>query len=299
MRHKAQPTNPYRVLVADYDAQSRSFITKLLEYYSIEVVEVAAGVDACNAVLKDNKGFDLVIMDIKMPIIDGIEFMYVLDRALGGRRPPVILQLPYQDDNLMMQAITAGAVFCLPKPYSQRMLFTQTKAALKRCNKNNAYYSKPGLNVEAEGTMLFRSFAECDAIIESLANISSQAIRLRLGLRELMYNAIEHGHLKIAPKERAAKKHSVSEETSERKIAKTNTHQPATLRYKITPYTTEVTIIDEGDGFNWKHFDVQNDIVHHSSSKRGIYIARHLAFDSLEYNDKGNEVKGRLVSGSK
>ena len=69
---QAPPTCPV-VLVADDDARVRAYISTVLRTRSVRVVEAADGVDALTVFHAYNGKVDLVITDIKMPRMTGIE----------------------------------------------------------------------------------------------------------------------------------------------------------------------------------------------------------------------------------
>lgn len=104
-----------KLMIVDDEAVIRSGIASVVDWMSlgIEVVgEAANGRDALNRALLLRP--DIVMTDIKMPIIDGLEFA----RELLKKRPDtrVVLLTGYSDFQYMQQAIQMGAVDYLLKP---------------------------------------------------------------------------------------------------------------------------------------------------------------------------------------
>jgi DNA-binding NarL/FixJ family response regulator len=98
-----------RVLVADDQALVRSGLRLLLEHADgIEVVaEAGDGAAALERVRRDRP--DVVLMDIRMPVMDGLEATrrIAADRALAGVR--VIMLTTFDHDEYVFEALHAGA----------------------------------------------------------------------------------------------------------------------------------------------------------------------------------------------
>ncbi|HEX5054445.1 MAG TPA: ATP-binding protein [Planctomycetota bacterium] len=126
-----QPARPLqcRVLVAEDTHALRRLAESVLRKAGAEVVVVQDGATACAAVLAAERGepFDLVLMDMQMPIMDG----YAATRALrrdGYTRPIVALTARAQDSD-REQCLAAGCTAYLSKPLSLAEL-VRTVAAL-------------------------------------------------------------------------------------------------------------------------------------------------------------------------
>jgi two-component system, response regulator PdtaR len=101
----------FRILIADDEFLIRNDLKELLEEMGHEVVaEAADGQAALESIAR--KKPDLVILDIKMPGLDGI------DVAKGvGREYPVIILTAYSERNLINRARDAGVMAYLTKPF--------------------------------------------------------------------------------------------------------------------------------------------------------------------------------------
>lgn len=118
--------------------------------------------------------------------------------------------------------------------------------------------------------------------------------RLRLGLREMIINAIEHGNLEISyeDKTNALISEQFKELLSKRQSDLKNKNKRVSIDYSLNNERVLYTIRDEGTGFNYRDMLRQDpDKVNglYASHGRGIMLARGL-FDVLEYNEAGNEV---------
>lgn len=100
-----------RILVADDDESGRALLAKALGGAGHEVVTAADGKEA--AALLD-RGFDVIVTDIAMPEMNGIELL----RAIRERDAdvPVVLVTGSPDVGTAMQAIQLSALLYVPKP---------------------------------------------------------------------------------------------------------------------------------------------------------------------------------------
>jgi two-component system sensor histidine kinase/response regulator len=115
-----------KVLVIDDNATSREILKDMLESFTFEVSVAASGPEGIaelEAASKD-KPFELVIMDWKMPDMDGIEAsQQIKDRKNLSKIPPIIMVTAYGREEVMQQAEQVGLDGFLLKPVSASMLF--------------------------------------------------------------------------------------------------------------------------------------------------------------------------------
>jgi two-component system, chemotaxis family, chemotaxis protein CheY len=106
---------PPRVLVVDDGSLIRLYYRETLEAAGFEIAEAINGIEALEKVLSER--FDLVIVDINMPKMDGVSFLRALRSQEGdaGAIPALMIssEAGEQDAN---SARAAGANFYLVKP---------------------------------------------------------------------------------------------------------------------------------------------------------------------------------------
>jgi len=106
-------TMSFRILIADDEALIRVDLKELLEELGYEVVaEAGDGQEVLN--LMDQVNPDLVILDIKMPEMDGIS----VAREISERFPVIILTA-YTERHLIEKARDAGVMAYLSKPFRE------------------------------------------------------------------------------------------------------------------------------------------------------------------------------------
>jgi response regulator NasT len=122
----AAPTR--RVVVAEDEALIRLDVVEMLRDAGFEVVgEAGDGEEAVR--LAEEHRPDLVVMDIKMPILDGIS---AAERIAGARIAPVVLLTAFSQRELVERARDAGAMAYVVKPFSAADLLPALEIALSR-----------------------------------------------------------------------------------------------------------------------------------------------------------------------
>ncbi|MFX0594675.1 ANTAR domain-containing response regulator [Melissospora conviva] len=117
-----------RVLIAEDEALIRLDLAEMLGEEGYEVVGEAA--DGETAVrLAEELRPDLVILDIKMPIMDGLA---AAERIAGARIAPVIILTAFSQRDLVERARAAGAMAYLVKPFQKSDLVPAIEVALSR-----------------------------------------------------------------------------------------------------------------------------------------------------------------------
>ncbi|MDH3877004.1 MAG: response regulator, partial [Desulfobacterales bacterium] len=115
-----------KVLVVDDNATSMSILQEMLESFSFKVSLAASGEEGIaelESASKD-KPFELVIMDWKMPGMDGIEAsQQIKDHKNLSKIPPIIMVTAYGREEVMQQADEVGLEGFLLKPVNPSMLF--------------------------------------------------------------------------------------------------------------------------------------------------------------------------------
>ncbi|MBI2620577.1 MAG: sigma-54-dependent Fis family transcriptional regulator [Ignavibacteriales bacterium] len=116
------------VLAVDDEESFLSLLQTILEPEGYDVQTARDGVEAIN--LLQSKSFDLALLDVKMPRVDGVEVLkYVKDRFLDL---PVIMLTGVGDLKVAVECMKLGASNYLSKPYSTDELLTVIDSALER-----------------------------------------------------------------------------------------------------------------------------------------------------------------------
>ncbi|GAB2663080.1 response regulator [Saccharopolyspora gloriosae] len=117
-----------RVLVAEDEALIRLDLVEMLKEEGYQVVgEAGDGQEAVR--LAEELRPDLVILDIKMPKMDGIE---AASNIAGERIAPVVILTAFSQRDLVERARDAGAMAYLVKPFAKRDLVPAVELAVSR-----------------------------------------------------------------------------------------------------------------------------------------------------------------------
>lgn len=118
----------YRVLVVDDIPDNRSLLTDLLGHMGFETREACDGKKAVE--ICGNHKFDLILMDLVMPVMDGIEACREI-RSRSGVSPPLIIAVSASRNTIMEKnAIDAGCASLVHKPIQVEDLLITLKTSL-------------------------------------------------------------------------------------------------------------------------------------------------------------------------
>ena len=108
-----------KILVVDDNEDFCRNVNDILELKGYEVVSAYDGFKALELVKQD--GFELVLMDIKMPVMDGVETFRKVKEIVPDT--PVIMVTAYAVEDLIREALREGAYGSLKKPVDFDKLF--------------------------------------------------------------------------------------------------------------------------------------------------------------------------------
>jgi AmiR/NasT family two-component response regulator len=119
---------PPRVLIAEDETIVRMDLRAMLSSRGFEVVGEARDGEEAVQLARELEP-DLLVTDVKMPRLDGIE---AARRIMAERPLPVVLLTAYGDDTLVGRAIDAGVFGYLVKPFREQDLLPAIRTALAR-----------------------------------------------------------------------------------------------------------------------------------------------------------------------
>jgi two-component system OmpR family response regulator len=122
------PEKAARVLVVDDEAYITDLVCTALRYEGFEVAEARNGRDALHAVQASRP--DLMILDIMMPDLDGLEVTRRL--RTDGIQVPVIFLTARDTTDDKIAGLTVGGDDYMSKPFSLDELIARTRAILRR-----------------------------------------------------------------------------------------------------------------------------------------------------------------------
>jgi len=108
-----------RILIVDDSSVMRKIAERSLRQAGLEigdVVEAGNGVEALAAVRE--APFDLILSDINMPAMDGIEFLRQLGTLEGAKATPVVMVATESSESRVVEALIIGAKGYIRRPFT-------------------------------------------------------------------------------------------------------------------------------------------------------------------------------------
>lgn len=288
---------PIRVLVVDDERLNREVVAVNLRAARYDIATAEDGQEAWEALAADPDGFDVVVLDRRMPRMDGMQLLAKLKADERLRNIPVIMQTAYASSEDVVEGIKAGVYYYLGKPLDRRLLLSVVASAVEErarwrmlqeeLEKRSGYMS-----LLTRGTFRFRTLEEGNILAVALAKACPRSRFLVVGLSELLTNAVEHGNLGITfdEKARLIAEKGWSAEIERRLADPAFGARMVTVEVERSRHEARITITDEGEGFDWRPYMELEASRAFAAHGRGIAMARRLSFDSLEYRGRGNQV---------
>lgn len=122
------PPHTTRVVIAEDEALIRLDLKEMLEEEGYSVVGEAGDGETAVALAQEHRP-DLVILDVKMPVLDGIS---AAERIAAERIAPVLMLTAFSQRELVERARDAGAMAYLVKPFSKSDVVPAIEMAVSR-----------------------------------------------------------------------------------------------------------------------------------------------------------------------
>ncbi|MCZ8156677.1 MAG: response regulator [Leptospira sp.] len=284
-----------KILFVDDEENIRELF---LEYFKneYEVTLAADGMEALDIALSQQ--FDLIISDISLPKLNGVQFIKKL--RFEGNITPFIVITGDSDIQLAIDVFRIGAVDFFLKPFRMDSLrrriekYADTDVDLKVLFRNQEIsFHDSELNIEIFPRI--KNINKYVAIIIEHIQLNpivneEDLLSIKVVLYELLANAIEHGSAGITYKEKQSILESTDQyfEKVDELCQKYNRRIYVLL--KISDEGIVIKVQDQGSGFNLK--EIPSPLDDHTGNLlngRGIFLVR-MNIDSISYNEKGNEV---------
>jgi len=185
-----------RVVIAEDEALIRMDLAEMLGEEGYDVVGEAADGEAAVELAEQHRP-DLVILDVKMPRLDGIA---AAERIAGKRLAPVVILTAFSQRELVERARDAGAMAYLVKPFSKSDLVPAIEMAVTRFAEVQQLEAEVADLTERLETR--KSVDRAKGVLQQQLGLSEPeafrwiqktAMDLRLSMRQVADGVIEHG----------------------------------------------------------------------------------------------------------
>ena len=122
----------YRILVVDDEAKIRLLIRKYAEFEGHAVTEAENGMEAVNLCRRDPDKFDIIIMDVMMPELDGFSAVAEIRKIAS---PAVIMLSARGEEYDKIHGFELGVDDYVVKPFSPKELMMRVNAVMNRVNR--------------------------------------------------------------------------------------------------------------------------------------------------------------------
>ncbi len=290
---KEQP----RILIVDDDDLNLDVLIECLKDEPYELVQAHDGVQALDLLRHDRKGFDAMVLDRMMPGMNGLEVMTALKADETFKWIPVVMQTSAASPSEICEGMEAGVFFYLTKPFDQKVLIRMVSAAVEEGLKWQSLALNLRVQVKTigclqQGRFRVQTVEEAYDLALLVAQACPNPEKVAFGLNELIVNGVEHGNLQIGYEEKTKLQENDQweEEIVRRQISPEHAHKFVEVTFERHPDRIQLTVTDQGLGFDWSDYQEIKPERLLESHGRGIAMAKALSFDHLEYVGSGNRV---------
>jgi len=287
------------ILVVDDEEVIRTTIQKRLERTGYNVISFNKSEDTLNYLKNSGHKTDLIITDIKLHQMDGIE---LLRRINTMDEPiPVLIISGHGDVEDVIKALRYGANDYIRKPFDMDDLTSSVKAILKKNFEKKL--SENFAQFKLSETSVLEIPNDADIINTVSYNFTKDLApaglfdyttseNISLALQEAITNAMFHGNLEIdsSIRENGGMK-EFNNEINKKKLLSPYKDRTVKITYELTQEYVVYEVIDQGPGFNYKLIpDPKKPENFFKNSGRGILIIL-LHMDEVTWHDRGNIIR--------
>ena len=170
------------ILIVD---DNPKFLADALPMYGYDVIVAEDGLEALKIINKDESHFDLILLDVMMPNMDGWDTLKAIRKNKETERIPVIMLTAVSEDQKIVSGLKIGADDYIVKPFILPNLLARIEAVLRRSNwqKEEQPKTEKSLNKDVNIDALTPKEKEVLALVAKGA--SNQEIADKLCVRDV------------------------------------------------------------------------------------------------------------------
>ena len=285
------------VLIVDDSSTDRRFAGGLLS--KIEGLNVEYAVDGGDALMKMELHVpDLVVTDLDMPSINGLELVQVIRQAYPI--VPVILMTARGSEDFAVKALKAGASSYVPKRQLTFQLAETVNQVLQAAHRDRTHLRlkrrlqrhEVEFSIENDQELISSMVHYLQEMATDMGSCNeSERVRIGVALQEALTNACFHGNLELCSSMRETDHRAYYDLAIERINSLPWSSRRIRVIARFTANEAEFTIRDDGFGFDRDClFDPTDPENLERPCGRGLLLM-HTFMDDVQYNAVGNEVK--------
>jgi len=244
---------------------------------------------------------DLIVTDLQMPEMDGLELVTVTRERFP--RVPVVLITAHGSEEIAVAALERGAASYVPKSQlATRLLVTVEQVlAMVRAERSQTELLKYLTATEFSFSLvndpeLVAPLVDHIQQVVTAVKLCDETGRVRVGvaLEEALLNALYHGNLELKSEELGEYRSRLLEAdidpVEERRALEPYASRRIHVRGRITDREASIVIQDEGPGFDISTVpDPQVPENLEKENGRGLLLIQSF-MDEVRFNDRGNEI---------
>ena len=284
------------VLVVDDSPIDRQLVGGLLQQDTDWTVTYAGDGAAALASIRIGPP-DIVVTDLQMPEMTGLELVTAVRKSFS--QVPVVLMTGKGSEEIAVEALHAGAASYVPKRALSTMLVDTVRRVLASFQEDRhrselmkrVAVRSESFEIENDVNLLLSLSRHLQQTLADAWGLD-RTDRLRIGtaLEEALLNALYHGNLGVRSELKEIDHDEFYKQANERRIALPWSDRRIRVLVRITSEEIEVTIRDEGNGFDPSKLPDPTDPENlDRPCGRGVMLMR-AVMDNVRYNATGNEV---------
>jgi DNA-binding response OmpR family regulator len=283
-----------RILIVDDEVILRNLLVRYMCKEGFEPIEAADGESAVELYRITKPA--CVVSDVIMPKMDGIDLLSRIRKI--DPQAVIILMTGFGNEDVLLRALRGGAANFFKKPFNFQELLDCIRSIIKhKAEIDESNFFSEFLVEETKRFVIEMDRANIFPVINQISihlrNLfpESEIINLKIGIEEMLVNAIEHGNLDITyeEKNKAIEQGKFGLLIQDRLAQGNNAKKKITVESRLTRDLLKVVINDEGKGFDWQALPDPLEDNFLSYNGRGIFLTK-IFYDAVAFNKPGNEV---------
>lgn len=169
-----------KILLVD---DNPKYLADVLPFYGFDLTCAEDGVQALK--LLENNQYDLILLDIMMPNMNGWETLKAIRKNPLTQDTPVIMVTAVSDDQKMISGLKIGADDYIVKPFILPNLLARIEAVLRRTNRQKQNNLSPNVTIEQINKFNSLTTREKDVLLLVTQGESNKSIADKLILSEI------------------------------------------------------------------------------------------------------------------
>ena len=164
---------------------SPQYLKNALPLYGYNVRTAIDGIQALDILTSENENFDLILLDVMMPNMNGWEVLKAVRKHEKTKYIPVIMITALNEDQTMIAGLKTGADDYISKPFVLPNLLARIEAVLRRSNWNKQPVKNASLPFKSDAPLQTLTAREKEVLTLAAKGANNKDIAEKLVLREV------------------------------------------------------------------------------------------------------------------